>query len=140
MDEAGGEAGSKAGGNGNFEVVHALWAKLGAKLGATGNAGGNGNFEVSHPFRNSFSVEVRTQLCYACFGNYPKLSLISSWINMAPYKIFIDFQLYFGTRNAAKLDPKIKIFSSIPQKVDFYNVSSQKLQNKLQDKMQKHFF
>ena len=37
--------GSKAGGNGNFEGGQALWAKLGAKLGATGNAGGNGNFE-----------------------------------------------------------------------------------------------
>ena len=39
------KTGSKAGGNGNFEGGQALWAKLGAKLGATGNAGGNGNFE-----------------------------------------------------------------------------------------------
>ena len=39
------KTGSKAEGNGNFEGGQALWAKLGAKLGATGNAGGNGNFE-----------------------------------------------------------------------------------------------
>ena len=48
--------GSKAGGNGNFEGGQALWAKLGAKLGATGNAGGNGNFEVGQAIRNSFPV------------------------------------------------------------------------------------
>ena len=50
------KTGSKAGGNGNFEGGQALWAKLGAKLGATGNAGGNGNFEVGQAIRNSFPV------------------------------------------------------------------------------------
>ena len=59
--------GSKAGGNGNFEGGQALWAKLGAKLGATLGA------TVTLRSGKGFVIlccKVRTQICYACFGNY----------------------------------------------------------------------
>ena len=65
------KTGSKAGGNGNFVGGQALWAKLGAKLGAPGNAGGNGNFEGGQALWAKLGANGNFEVGQACRNSFP---------------------------------------------------------------------